>query len=234
MSGLIFRLKNELGEKDPFVKTIMDVNNVRPMSKAILWLYWISANAQSVKKKNQQLLLKVFKSSIEAMLETPLAKKWDEIKTDFIFWGDITDKLSKLSKLIDIVNFKDLQSLIGIFEFFDGLFGSKTDDFEEGARKEFSFKANDKIQYIFMGHTHEAKQSFLAGNTDNFLKLYINTGTYLPFIQQALNDKDFVNAHQMTMAFVYNTDEDFDKGKDKPNRFPTLDLWNGIKKKEYL
>jgi hypothetical protein len=85
-----------------------------------------------------------------------------------------------------------------------------------------------------MGHTHEAKQCCLESSTENFLKLYVNTGTYLPLIQQTMNGKDFSSVHQMTMAFVYNTNEDYNKLKGKPNKYPTLDLWNGIKKKEYL
>jgi len=35
----------------------------------------------------------------------------------------------------------------------------------------------------------------------------------------------------MTMVFIYRKDEDTDEGHN--NEFPTLELWNGIKRKKY-
>lgn len=35
----------------------------------------------------------------------------------------------------------------------------------------------------------------------------------------------------MTMVFIYRKDEDTEDGE--PNKYPTMELWNGIKRKVY-
>jgi hypothetical protein len=62
------------------------------------------------------------------------------------------------------------------------------------------------------------------------VKMYINTGTYLPLVQRTDDGKGFAKSHQLTMAFFYADGEDKD-GRAGPG--PTMDLWNGIKRKEY-
>ena len=81
------------------------------------------------------------------------------------------------------------------------------------------------------GHTHEARNDYITASQDGTAKLYINTGTFLPYIQQAENHNSFASAYQMILCFIYKITED--KTNNKPNKFPTLDLWNGIKRKVY-
>jgi hypothetical protein len=61
--------------------------------------------------------------------------------------------------------------------------------------------------------------------------MYINTGTYLPYIDQTEDKEGFAEAYQMTMAFVYNLNEDLSEGVIKVN--PSMDIWNGLKRKVY-
>jgi len=61
--------------------------------------------------------------------------------------------------------------------------------------------------------------------------MYINTGTLLRLIQRTASRDGFSTASQMTMAFFYKTEEDKTARAD---RGPTLDLWNGIRRKTYV
>ena len=86
------------------------------------------------------------------------------------------------------------------------------------------------IEYVVYGHTHEAENVYFRGEIDGRVRMYVNTGTYLPLIQRAKNG-GFVTAHQMTMAFFYGKDED---QEDKKPDTVTMDVWNGIKRKVYV
>ena len=89
MSGIIKRLKDKYTNDDPFVTKMKDVNNVRPMTSAILWMYWMSSGLEtggkgkeSQKNKGyQKSLLKAFRDSLHALLGTKLKDEWDNIKT---------------------------------------------------------------------------------------------------------------------------------------------------------
>ncbi|MEK7249379.1 MAG: hypothetical protein AAB209_03045, partial [Bacteroidota bacterium] len=93
----------------------------------------------------------------------------------------------------------------------------------------FSPQRDKRIRYIVYGHTHEHRHDYFSGDRD--LLMYINTGTYLPFIQIAEERRGFATAHRMTMAFLYNADED---KSDRADNLPTLQVWNGIRKKNYI
>jgi len=60
--------------------------------------------------------------------------------------------------------------------------------------------------------------------------VYINTGTYLPLLQTTVDGRSFAQSHQMTLTFFFNTNEDTN---DRANGGPTVDIWNGIKRKQY-
>lgn len=230
MSGIIFRVKNNSGDK-AFVDSLKDLNNVRPMTDAFIWLYWYGVTATS---KNKEILIKAFKDSLSELLDTELSKLWDKLKTEiWYFSGDITDRFEQLLDLIEDLDFDSVNKYVEIFKLVDNIFGSSKDDFSNGAGKEFQNKyyIDKGIQYIFYGHTHEARQDYFYGDRNGNVKLYINTGTFLPYILKTRDNKSFASAYQMTMAFLYKRNEDTDD--DIPNEYPTLELWNGIKRKKY-
>jgi predicted phosphodiesterase len=87
----------------------------------------------------------------------------------------------------------------------------------------------DPFQFILYGHTHIARQEYLTGELDGTGRIYVNTGTYLPLITLARDERTFASARQMTMTFAYAEDEDTD-GKAGG---PSLDVWAGIRRKQY-
>lgn len=230
MSGIIWRVGKNISDKN-FITSLKDLNNIRPVSDTFLWLYWYGVTVSS---KNKKILLNAFRDSLREMLNTDLAKLWDNIKPElWLFKGDITDRFQQMLSLTEDLNFDSINKYVEIFKLFDKIFGSNRDEFSEGALREFNDKYIKKkdLQYIIYGHTHEAKQDYFSGNKDGNVKMYINSGTFLPYIQRTNDKKSFASAYQMTMIFIYRRDEDMDN--KIPNKYPTMELWNGIKRKKY-
>lgn len=229
MSGLIYRVKESLARSDPaLVQQLMELNNVRPQIDVFGWLEWFGRTSLDPEKK--EMLLQALRESISAVLKTDFARKWDKLISElWILKGDLTDRLEQLLKFIEHKTFDELKEDVRLFEFFQGVFGSSKDDFVEGARREWDFGLPADIQYVVYGHTHEARNDFFSGLPDHRVRMYINTGTYLPLIQRA-RDNGFATAHQMTMTFFYRKDEDTG---GKSGDLPSMELWNGIKRKVY-
>jgi predicted phosphodiesterase len=225
MSGLIYRVE-QYGASGIIIKQLMDVNNIRPMTDVFQWLDW---NGRNYNDNVKSIIMISLKESLKEVLNTELAKLWDDTKDDFIFWGDLTDKLQKLSTLLEKASFNDLKRDVKIFETLSNLFPSRHDDLTEGAKKEFEYPTNNDYSYILYGHTHEALQDCFLTTPEDKQKLYINTGTYLPLIQKA-SQKGFFNSYQMLLSFFYRSDEDI---KDKKTGTVSLDIWNGMKIKNY-
>jgi UDP-2,3-diacylglucosamine pyrophosphatase LpxH len=229
LAGFIARLQQQLGSTDPeFVRELMEINNVRPQIDAFWWLEWFGRKYLDSRKK--ELLLQAVKESIAAVLNSTLARRWDELVTEIsVFRGDLTDRLDQLLAFIGKKPFDDLKFDLELFQFFKRIFASAKDEFVEGARREWDFGLPDEIQYVVYGHTHEARNDYFSGLPDGKVKMYINTGTYLPLIQRA-RDSGFATANQLTMSFFYRGDEDRD---GKKGDVPSMEIWNGIKRKAY-
>lgn len=228
MAGLVFRLKQS-GLNADLLNAFMDINNVRPLSDAMRWLIWYG---KSFDHNNKKILMDALENSIQAVLNTSLAKKWDDVQHEFLIFNmDITDEFEKLLGLMKGKTFDKVASLVDIFSFFDKLFGSNTDDYETEAEKIFNY--DNTTQYILFGHTHESKHIYFNGTPSDRIQMYLNTGTFLPFIEKTKNEKGFVYAHQMTIATFFRKDEDLRDISSVNNNFPTFKLWDGIKRKRY-
>lgn len=230
MSGLICRVNGEIGRSHPeFARQLLEINNVRPQVDAFWWLEWFGRTY--LDSDTKAMLLQALKESINAVLKTDFARRWDDLINEVsIFRGDLTDRLDQLLSYIGEKSFDELKRDLELFQFFKGIFGSSKDEFVEGAKHEWELGLPDEIQYVVYGHTHEARSDFFSGLPDNRVRMYINTGTYLPLIQRAA-DNGFAVANQMTMSFFYRGDEDTE---GKNGKLPSMELWNGIKRKVYL
>jgi UDP-2,3-diacylglucosamine pyrophosphatase LpxH len=227
MSGLIYRVNNKLKDKR-FTKLLMDLNNVRPMLNMFSWLYWYGKDL-TAKKKNA--IMNSFIKSLKAVVETDLANEWTKIANfSILFKRDLIDNFKILLKIVDDKKFDEVSKYIEIAKFKEKHWPEK-DYCKEGAKFEWGNPKYENIQHVFFGHTHESRNDFFEGKKDNIVKMYINTGTYLPYITQTEDGESFAEAYQMTMAFVYSEDEDKNGKTDKPS--PSLDIWNGIKRKNY-
>lgn len=196
---------------------LMDVNNLRPMTDIFMWLRWFTRYNE---ERYTRPIAQALTDALDALLESSYARAWDRIGS-----FDLTDKLALARAGLKLSGLDLAERAMQIA----GFFSSHTDELKEGARQEFFSPHRDRrIRYIAYGHTHEARQDFFSGDRDPLM--YLNTGTYLPFIQAAEEKRGFATAYRMTMAFFYNRNEDTSGRADQT---PTMQVWNGIRRKNY-
>jgi UDP-2,3-diacylglucosamine pyrophosphatase LpxH len=236
MGGFVWHVDQNLPAPadEPYRRLIREVNNLRPMSDAIGWISWV---AQAQTPRYLKATSQAFRSALRATLNTSLAKQWDHVKTDLIFSGDITDYLSKALTVLNQPNgMKKLQALVPLFQKFeaalaifrghgeDGLYKGAASQFEDGALPAGT-------QYLVYGHTHQARQDFFKANLDGTVQMYVNTGTFLPLIQQTADRRSYARSNRMTFLCFYRADEDT---AGREGNGPTMDVWDGLKRKDYL
>ena len=228
MAGLIARAKEEPGLA-PLVGELMDLNNVRPLIRVIDWMRWFVRGPYSDEQRSA--LLRCAKEAARGVVDCAFAREWKKLSRSFwIFRGDIVDRLEQFLGAIGDLDFEEIGSLVRFGEWVAGIIGGRGDDFENGAREEWAWPGHDGIQYILYGHTHLAKNRYFSAGLDGRVRMYINTGTYLPYVRQ-VEGGGFAAAHQMTLACFYRDDEDMES-RQGPG--PTLDLWNGVRRKRYV
>ncbi len=215
MGGLIFYV----AQKDPQLGLVLkDANNVRPLRDVFAWVEWRTRTFSTAQRK---LVADCLRTAIDEVVDSELGKLWDHIKPDLLASGDITDYLNKIKLLAK--GYRGLKNLSTVvIKVRDVLGIGDKDPLFEGAVKEFE-GLGPAARYLFYGHTHQARHDFVGGSREA-PKIYVNTGTYMPLIQAAFKGQGFVQAEQMTMAFVYRPDE-----AATPAGAPRLDLWNGIR-----
>jgi len=227
MAGMIARAKQE-ADLAPLVGELMDLNNVRPLIRVVEWLRWFVRGPYS---EDQRLaLLRCAKEATRAVIDSSFAREWKKLGRSFwIFRGDVVDRLEQFLGAIGDLDFEEIGFLVRALEWIAGLLGGGGDDFMEGARQEWTWPGHEGIQYILYGHTHQAKNHYFSAALDGRVRMYINTGTYLPYVRQ-VDGGGFASAQQMTLACFYRDDED---RESRSGPGPTLDLWNGIRRKRY-
>jgi UDP-2,3-diacylglucosamine pyrophosphatase LpxH len=238
MAGFLYRTRMLIGTPNDddrvFLRNLQDANNLRPMLQMFHWIGWHTKERWS---KYEDLLAEAIRESLEDLLSSSLAARWDRMRPDLLAWGDITDHLSHVATLLNRGHgLEPLRTLVlagvklkSALRFF--LRDDDDDDLVRGAEEEYRELDDDRIQYILYGHTHEARHDCFHAAQDGRVRMYINTGTYLPLIERSRDGLSYASAHQMTMAFFYRDDEDA-KARNAPG--PTVDLWNGIRRKDYL
>ena len=234
MSGIIYYVSNNLdldkkGDKN-LLANLKNVNNLRPMTDVFFWLEWF---AKDRIKKYKDLLCESMRNALDSLLATNFAKLWDKIEVDFIVKGDLVDNLQWVNKILKKCDFDDFRSFVNSYTFLQKFtsFLKKNDEDLKSVQTEWETAEKDmsNIQYIVYGHTHESKHLCLSGNPEGKVKMYINTGTFLPLIQRTFDKKGFTTNNRMSFVFFYNKSEDPDNLNS-----PTVDYWETIKRKEYV
>lgn len=246
MSGLVHHVAVALGDPTPadkkFLKKLKDVNNVRPVTSVFAWLSWFTQSlSKSPAKRYVPILRKALLDALDGTLDCRFAKKWDNMQSDLLVSGDLTDHLAKLRTAVEASSdLQDLGRLVSRLEkvvvAVKAQLGiTSLDDLAEGALTDFEAREvpevdYDQVQYIVYGHTHESRHDIKSATVDGRVQMYVNTGTFLPFVDLALDGKSFLEAHRMTNAMFFRDDEDT-KGREGPG--PTVDFWSGFRKKRY-
>jgi UDP-2,3-diacylglucosamine pyrophosphatase LpxH len=242
MSGLIHRVQRKLDRSSPedreFVASLQEVNNLRPFTAVFEWIAWLVRDQRDRYAKYLELLRLALRDSLAATLESSLARRWDKLKADWVLSGDVTDHLSRAYLIVKqrsgLRLLEGLRPVLGLYQSAAKrlLPGDDLDPLAEGARQEFASIDPDSggLQYVLYGHTHEARQDCFRGFPDGRAQLYVNTGTFLPFIDRAHGGHGFWTAQRMTYAFLFRDEEDR-RGRLGPG--PTLDVWDGLRRKHY-
>ncbi|MBS1913611.1 MAG: hypothetical protein JST22_16610 [Bacteroidetes bacterium] len=240
MSGLIHHVRQQIdcvssAEDRDFFMNLQELNNLRPIFHVFHWLAWLARDRY---RKYGEIMLRSVRMSLDSLLRSTLAAKWDRIQADFLLWGDTVYQLGLLRSLVKThISVESLSWLVSTGVNIKSAFGiflpkSDDDDLVRGARKEFDQRIKDKrIQYVVYGHTHEARHDCFSAAVDGVVRMYINTGTYLPLIERSRDGQGYVSSNQMTMAFFYHDQEDTNQ---RAGDGPTLALWNGIRRKRHV
>jgi len=231
MSGIVFRFAETAGTSPPasaVVTRLKDLNNLRPILNVFQWLDWFAGNEA---RKFYPLLHSALKQSLDGVVESALARRWDELKGHILpGTGDLIDHLEDIRRYAIGRNMDEFRGRVhAALPVINLVSGGEKDRYLEGAIKEMRQEEDPAFQFILYGHTHVARQEYLNGELDGRGRLYVNTGTYLPLITLARDGRTFGSAKQMTMTFAYGEDEDTD-GKAGG---PSLDAWAGIRRKQY-
>jgi UDP-2,3-diacylglucosamine pyrophosphatase LpxH len=230
MSGLVGRIKAS-GDAS-LAELIQGVDNLRPATDVFQWVQW-QARGRNLSAKEQDVLARHLIDSISGVVESEFGKLWDEAWPDLLVSGDLVDRLQLIRDHLQADGLDALRfgaDLLAKRTRWKDTLAPEPDDCFEGARKEFA-RLDPEVQFLVYGHTHRARHDYLSGQVDGRVRLYVNTGTYLPLIERTADATGFATSHQMTMAFFYKDGEDL-KGRARGG--PTVDLWNGIKRKEYV
>ncbi|MBW2029818.1 MAG: hypothetical protein JRH06_16240 [Deltaproteobacteria bacterium] len=223
--------KRYRGVTRELVESTKDIDNVRPLSSIMEWIYY------RLKREDQGEVRKafgeVFERIVEDLLDNPLVQQWRSPKThiDEALRLASNPWMSWLPK--GIVGMLDVEDLLPLLV---GMAGSSDDPekdvYTRSAYNEGIWREDRDIHFILYGHTHVPVQRPLDARDREIF--YLNTGTWRDRIYKTVAlDKayDFVNLKQMTYTIVFRKDED-PRGKEVGTL--SFDVWSGTKKKHYV
>jgi len=229
LSGMLYNIARRLNRDDPSDKQFMyhlkDINNLRPSSAAFQWLQW-SIRGQGY-ERYRTLVEDGVKTALDSLLKSNFAELWSGMS-----WG--IPKVSR-TRITDLKLARAATNVLGA-EIATKLSpsSSEEEDLLEGAKESVFYRKDPElkpdIQYIVYGHTHGARHNYFEATPQGTVRMYINSGTFLPLIEKDATGKGFATSHQMTMLFFYNKSED---SEDRADNGPTVDIWNGVKRKQY-
>lgn len=232
MSGIVYRFAEAAGGApgaSAVLARLKDLNNLRPILNVFQWLDWFAGKEA---RKFYPMLHAALEQSLDGVVESALARRWDELKSHLLpGTGDLIDHLEDIRRYAIGRNMDEFRGRVhAVLPAISLLLGGEKDRYLEGAIREMRQEEDPTFQFILYGHTHVAKQEYLTGELDGRGRIYVNTGTYLPLIALARDERTFASAKQMTMTFAYAEDED----RDGKAGGPSLDAWSGIRRKQYV
>ncbi len=239
MSGLVYYATTQLnlgqGQDRLFLAALKDVNNVRPMTDVIEWLGWMMRGQT---ERYLEIAGNALGRALDGLLNSSLARRWDAVKPDLLVSGDITDWLSRARRALEVAGLDTLSKAASTLAKIrdklataSALLGGKgeRDPYAEGADADLN-DAKESLRFVAYGHTHRALRTGITTPAGESARLYVNTGTYLPLTDRTLDGQGFWRAYRMAVALCFREDEDT---SGREGNGPTLDVWDGIRLKEY-
>lgn len=233
MGGLIVDAR-AAGAGPALIQELKDVNNLRPMTSVFAWLEWLGT-AQG--PGDREILLRALDKALDGVLQSTLARAWDRMTTDLLVRSDLVDRLQQVRGLVMGTTFDTFRRRMSTVEKLlevAALFSREKDKVFDGAKQEEVFAGplgDASIQYVIYGHTHKARNDYLSGRPDGRVRMYLNTGTYLPLIARSDDFETFGRSTQMTMTYLFRGDEDTDR---KQPGSVSVDVWYGTRRKLYV
>jgi len=207
-------------QKDELKRNLQEVDNVRPFSAIVEWLFYqVNQNPDLSEVINKSL------ADIASNFENlQYLKGWYK-KHEKLLKIDEADEVHGLIELFKNFNINAAETLINIFSriFGSERFASPDDsdkDLNEGAADFLTLSPN--YRSIVMGHTHNPLQIPIGVTSDGLEQIYINTGTWRKRYIQGTNS-GFIGIKYLTYAVFYNEDEN-------PNQ--SFETWTGTLKEE--
>lgn len=204
--------KNYSAVSDELIKNLKDIDNVRPLSCVMEWVYYRVKNEDSGEVR--KALNETFDLVIKGLLDNKIIQNWRSPETH---WDEALRAISSpwlrwLSKtLVDKLDIEDMLPL------FISKIGDPTDPekdvYLQASYKETIWRKNNDICFILYGHTHNPLQRPLDYVNGREV-IYLNTGTWRNRIIKTTGlDKspDFMELKQMTYSIFYRKDEDTDR-----------------------
>lgn len=224
MSGLVYRVKVGSGPRNTpdLYRLLMQANNVRPEPEVLSWLEWTGQSRFN--DHDKKLVMSALRDSIRAVLDSKLAQLWDKTKPDWLLSGDVTDRLTLLRAALNL-KFGEIEKILPLAAKVYGAISGSKDVYREGAQKELQAR---NVEYVVYGHTHFAAAEYFSGEPGG-VKMYVNTGTYLPLVQKS-RDRGFGTDYCMTFTAFYRPEEDT---RAKDGRVVSCEIWTGRKRKQY-
>jgi len=232
MSGLVYHARDQ-GAPMSLVDQLKDVNNLRPLLDVFAWLEWIGGARE---RDLRRMLHESLSRALDGLLETSLARQWDHLRTDTLVSGDLVDRLQQARAFLlgpDFESFRGRVQWLGRLQRLVPALLPAEEGLLAGARSEAVLgqaTGPGGTQRVIYGHTHRARHDYFSSEPDGTVRMYINTGTFLPLISRAADRRSFSSVLQMTMVYVYRSDEDMQRKRAGTS---SLDIWNGTRYKLY-
>lgn len=212
----------------PLVEKVKDIDNVRPTSQVMEWLYYRIREVDEVSDAIDETLDDV----INDLLKVKFVQQWRSPQTH---WDEAIRIMGSgpgrwLSRLVTRTT--RAEKLLPMLMSMRSGDDPEKDRYAHAAYNSELWRRDRDIRFIVYGHTHSPVQRPLDGEGRHEV-MYINTGTWRERIHRTIGlDKayDFISLKQITYTIFYRADEDTNR---KEAGTVSFEAWTGAKKKYY-
>lgn len=223
MGGLIWGVRQRLDVDDEqdwaFLNALADLNNVRPFTSALHWISWFGQRRGA---RYLDVCLTAIRDALDSFLCSALVREWDRLGR-----VELVDALELVRAMLRAPDPLDsIRRLLDLAQRASPALGGGAVHRAEAERE---FRATGgRFQYVLYGHTHVGCTDVFEGSADGTVRMYVNTGTWLPLVERARDGRSYYRSHRLTYAFLFAEGERRNGHAHGPG--PTFDLWNGMRR----